>query len=426
MLPSVPPATTTMSPHDGERVLAEAASPGVEQVVAHPPAVTGPLDPLHVDAREDARRPSGGRRAGSSSRSVFLAPMLQPLTQSPQPEQAGCSTPASLTPASNVTLMSGSRNGMADARGLALEHRGLGERDSVLRVRRRSEHRAGAVHAGLDRRRRSARRAFGHRSSSKIRGSGSMATLAFTSDVPPRPQPLNTLMSSSMCSSYSAWRLPMSCSGVWTWKSSAALSDAVRELAGEHLRAAFDEADVASRAGEPRRHDRPAVARSDDHHLVPLPEITRSACDPLHRQSPFVLGEQLCARRWTSSVPLALGQARPRGAAPRAAAAASPSASSLRASGRRRAVAAAGLEERRRDAPRGARRLRCSRVDGLVVAAEHRGQAAEVVLERADRRHAVEADLRRERERGCRRARPPPRVAQVRIAASANSATLVM
>ncbi len=51
---------------------------------------------------------------------VFLAPTLQPVTQSPQLVQAGCSRPAALGPAVNVTLMRGRKNSApsssADAR----------------------------------------------------------------------------------------------------------------------------------------------------------------------------------------------------------------------------------------------------------------------------------------------------------------------
>jgi hypothetical protein len=38
---------------------------------------------------------------------VFLAPWLQPVTQSPHSVQAACSTPAALGPAVKVTLMGG-------------------------------------------------------------------------------------------------------------------------------------------------------------------------------------------------------------------------------------------------------------------------------------------------------------------------------
>ena len=83
-------------------------------------------------------------------RSVFLAPVLHPLTQSPQPEQAGCSTPASFTPAGNVTLISGSRNGLPTPAAMRSQHGGLRERVLILRVRRGPEHLAGPVHADLE------------------------------------------------------------------------------------------------------------------------------------------------------------------------------------------------------------------------------------------------------------------------------------
>ena len=38
---------------------------------------------------------------------VFLAPWLQPVTQSPHLVQAGCSTPAALGPSVKVTLIGG-------------------------------------------------------------------------------------------------------------------------------------------------------------------------------------------------------------------------------------------------------------------------------------------------------------------------------
>ncbi len=46
-------------------------------------------------------------------RTVFLAPTLQPATQSPHIVHACCSIPAALGPSSNVTLIGGRKNSVA-------------------------------------------------------------------------------------------------------------------------------------------------------------------------------------------------------------------------------------------------------------------------------------------------------------------------
>ena len=155
---------------------------------------------------------------------VFLAPTLQPVTQSPQRVQAGCSRPAALGPAVNVTFTGGrtkaAPSSSADARSAAClgsggSVSGYGVEPSISTALRKPALRAASG---------SPRNALGQVVSWNTRGSASRATLALISDVPPRPQPISTPTSSENRKSNRPAREPTSWRSVWAWTSRRAPS----------------------------------------------------------------------------------------------------------------------------------------------------------------------------------------------------------